>query len=167
MRVAIIVAMDRGGLIGADGTLPWRLPADLQRFKAITMGHPLIMGRKTHESIGRPLPGRLNIVLSRQVDYHAEGCVVVPSMNEALRAGADAEQVFVIGGADIYRAALPGADTIYLTRVDADFDGDTRFPEWDEEAWRVVSRERHSADDRNRYPYEFRVLERRRLNYSS
>ena len=148
-------------MIGADGALPWRLSADLRNFKSITMGKPLIMGRKTHESIGRPLPGRQNIVLTRQGDYNSEGCVIVHDVEDALTACAGAGEVMVMGGAALYEQFLPRAGRIYLTRVQADVNGDTHFPPFDESAWNQVERRDHPADERNDYPCSFLVLERK------
>ena len=161
MIISLIVAMDQSGVIGADGALPWRLSGDLRHFKAITMGKPLIMGRKTHESIGRPLPGRHNIVLTRQEGYTAEGCTVVHGLEDALAACAGAEEVMVMGGAALYAQFLPRAERIYLTRVQAEVSGDTHFPQFDENAWNQVERRDHPADERNEYPYSFLVLERK------
>ena len=160
MIISLIVAMDRRGVIGAGGALPWRLPDDLKRFKAITMGKPLVMGRKTHESIGRPLPGRRNIVLTRQQDYTAPGCVVRHNAEDALAACANAGEVMVMGGASLYELFLPRAGRIYLTRVQAEVDGDTWFPRFDESAWTEVERVEYPQDARNEYPASFRVLER-------
>lgn len=158
--LSLVVAMDRGRLIGRDGSLPWHLPEDLRRFRAITMGKPLIMGRRTHESIGRVLPGRRNIVLSRDADYRAPGCDVYPSLEAALASIAPSVEAMVIGGAAVYREALPRAQRIYLTEVDAELSGDVRFPALADEQWREVSAEHGCRDDRNAYDYCFRVLER-------
>lgn len=160
MKIALVVAMARNRVIGCDGALPWRLPADLQRFRAITMGKPIVMGRRTHESIGRPLPGRRNIVLSRAADYAAPGCEVWPSLSSALNALRELEEVMIVGGAALYVEALPFADTLYLTEVDAAPRGDVYFPEFDRNAWREVANETHAADAHNQYPYCFRVLAR-------
>jgi dihydrofolate reductase len=129
MIISIIAAMDENRVIGRGNRMPWRLPVDLKRFRALTMGHPLIMGRKTHESIGRPLPGRKNIVITRQKGYWAEGCVVVHDIPSALAACGDAGEAFVLGGETIFRDFMPIADRIYLTIVKATVEGDTRFPE--------------------------------------
>ncbi len=161
-RVALVVAVDEAGTIGRDGALPWRLPSDLRHFKQITMGKPVVMGRKTFESIGRPLPGRENIVLSRDPDYRAEGCRAVGSLQEALAAAGEAEELMVIGGAELYAQALPLAERIYLTRVHARFAGDTFMPRLDPEEWLETRREEHPADARNPYAHTFVVLERRR-----
>ena len=128
MIISLIVAMDRQGVIGAGGALPWRLSGDLKHFKAITMGKPIIMGRKTHESIGRPLPGRENIVITRQKDYRAAGCAVFHGIETALEACANHAEVMVMGGASLYEELLPRAARIYLTRVEAEVTGDTWFP---------------------------------------
>lgn len=140
--VALIVAVSRNGVIGRDGDLPWHLPEDLQHFKRLTLGKPIIMGRLTWESIGRPLPGRTNIVISRTPDYEAPGAEVVPSFEAALAHASplvDADgEIMIIGGAQIYRAALPLADRIYRTRVGVDVVGDTVFPELDSADWRVL-----------------------------
>ena len=159
--ISLIVAMDRRGVIGAGGDLPWRLSDDLKQFKAITMGKPIIMGRKTHESIGRPLPGRRNIVLTRQRGYTAQGCVVVHDVEDALAACAGAEEIMVMGGATLYEQFLPRAGRIYLTRVEAEVNGDTWFPPFDESAWNEVERQDRQADARNEYPVSFQVLERK------
>ncbi len=152
--------MARNGVIGKNNTLPWRLPADLRYFRQLTTGHPIIMGRKNYEDIGKPLPGRTNIVVTRQGAYTAPGCIVVNSIEQALMAAAAADEVFVIGGADIYRQTLNAADRLYITEIDADIDGDTFFPEFDRSRWREVRRERHAADELNPYPYSFVLLER-------
>ncbi|MDQ7054475.1 MAG: type 3 dihydrofolate reductase [candidate division KSB1 bacterium] len=160
--LSIIVAIARNRVIGRGNRLPWHLPADLRHFKQTTMGHPIIMGRKTYESIGRPLPGRQNIVITRNRDYYAEGCLVVHSLQEALAAVPDAEEVFIIGGASLYREALPLADRIYLTLVDAEVEGDTVFPELDASEWREVQRETFAPDEKNPYGYAFVELVRKR-----
>lgn len=159
-RVAIIVAMDRKGVIGRDGRLPWHLPADLKYFRRITMGKPIVMGRHTHQSLGRPLPGRLNIVVSRNPAYQAEGCRVVASLCEACRAAGEAEEIMVIGGASLYREALPLAASVYLTEVHADVGGDVRFPPFDRSQWKEVAREDHAADAANAHAYSFVLLHR-------
>lgn len=160
MDIAIIVATDNRRLIGKDNDLPWKLSADLQYFKRVTMGKPLVMGRKTHESIGRPLPGRKNIVITKDASFTAEGCVVVNSIEAALHECADVEEVMVMGGASLYEQFLPLATKLYLTKVHADLDGDTWFPEWDEQQWREIAREDHSADDKNQFDYSFLLYEK-------
>jgi dihydrofolate reductase len=162
MRISLIVAMDSNGVIGAGGKLPWRLPADLRRFRAITMGKPIVMGRRTHESIGRPLPGRENIVVTRNPDYRAPGCTVVSSVEEALAHCARAEEVMVMGGAEIYRQLLGRADRIYLTEVHTVVTGDTHFPDWRRGDWQETSREDHPADEASVYSWSFIVLDRAR-----
>ena len=162
MHRSLVVAMSRNRAIGRDNQLPWRLPADLAFFKRVTMGHPVIMGRRTYESIGKPLPGRLNIVVSGNRDFRAPGCTVVGSMEEALRAAAGAEEVSIIGGSSIFAAALPHADTIYLTEVDADVEGDVFFPPFDRSQWRETELERHAPDERHAYPFRILKLERKR-----
>lgn len=162
MRISLIVAMDENGLIGAGGGMPWHLPDDLRHFKRTTMGKPIFMGRRTFESIGRALPGRDNIVLSRDPDYRAEGCRTVTSFKQAreLVCG-QTNEIVVIGGAQIYALALPKAHRIYLTRIHELFEGDTYFPVLDCDQWEQVSRERVAADARNPYPHSFIVLRRR------
>lgn len=161
MRQSLVVAVSRNGVIGRDNQLPWRLPADLAFFKRVTMGHPIIMGRKTHESIGKPLPGRLNIVVTGQRDYDAPGCTVAHSLDDALSAAGAAEEVSIIGGSSIFQAALPRADTIYLTEVDADVEGDVFFPAFDRSLWSEAEIERHAADERHAYPFRILRLERK------
>ncbi|MFO1350764.1 MAG: type 3 dihydrofolate reductase [Gammaproteobacteria bacterium] len=147
-------------MMGRDNSMPWHLPADLQFFKRITLNKPIVMGRKTHESIGRVLPGRTNIVVTRDPRYQAEGCVVVHSLDDALRMANDVEEVMLIGGGELFSQALPLAERIYLTRVNAEVEGDVHFPELDPEAWREVWREEHPADARNRYAHTRMLLER-------
>ena len=158
--ISLIVAMDRNRLIGRGNALPWHLPADLQHFKATTMAKPVVMGRKTYESIGRPLPGRHNIVISRNAAFAAPGCTVVASLEAALRAAGAVAEIMIIGGAQLYAEALPHAQRIYLTRIDADFDGDAWFPALDATVWRECQCEEHPPDERNPHPYSFLVLER-------
>jgi dihydrofolate reductase len=162
MRVSIIVAMDRNGLIGDERGLPWHLPRDLRRFRDLTMGKPVIMGRTTHEHVGRPLPGRENIVLSRRPGFALPGCTVAPSLEIALRhAGECSEEAFVIGGGEVYRRALPRADRIYLTLVDGVFVGTTYFPGQSLAAgrWVEAHRELWEADDKNAFRHLFLVLD--------
>ena len=159
--VSIIVATDERGAIGRDGGLPWRLPDDLQRFKAFTMGKPIVMGRKTWDSIGKPLPGRHNIVITRQAAFEVPGVTVVASLDEALRAAGDVPEVCIIGGAEIYRLALPRADLIHLTRVHAAVDADTYFPELGAGEWDEVQVEQHAADEKHVYAYSCLELQRR------
>ena len=159
--ISLIVAASENNVIGAQGDLPWRLSADLRRFKEITMGKPIVMGRKTYESIGRPLPGRRNIVLTRQSGYEAEGCDVVDSPEAAIEAAGDADEIMIIGGSHIYRAFLPRADRIYMTRVHADVDGDTWFPELPESDWIQKVMGEHAADDDNAHACTFMNFVRR------
>jgi dihydrofolate reductase len=142
-RISIIVAVGRNGVIGRDGALPWRLPEDLKRFKALTMGHVMIMGRKTYESIGRLLPGRRSVIVSRQAGYAVEGATVAPSLAEAIAAAGEIPEVFVIGGGEIYRAALPSAHRLLVTEVDASPEGDAFFPAVDIAVWRETARVAH------------------------
>ncbi len=160
MLIAIIAAMDLNRLIGDGGRLPWRLPADMRRFRALTMGKPIIMGRRTHESIGRALPGRRNIVLSRNPDYRAPGCEVVANLEQALGTCEDADEPMIIGGARLYAAALPRANRMYLTVLHGSFGGDTWFPEYDHRQWRELSREDHEADADTPCAFSFVDLER-------
>ena len=162
MTISLVVAAANNHVIGSDGDLPWHLPDDLRSFKRITTGKPIVMGRKTHESIGRPLPGRQNIVLTRDAAYATAGCDVATSAEEALALAGDADEVMVIGGGEIYRAFLPVADRIYLTRVDAEIAGDTEFPPLDETEWELVSSEAHPADSRHAYAFEMMRYERKR-----
>ena len=160
MIISIIVAMDKKGVIGLEGDLPWHLSADLKHFKAITMGKPLIMGRKTHESIGRPLPSRQNIVLTHSQDFKAEGCVVVHSLEDAFQAAGDVDEVMIMGGSGIYDQSLMLADRLYLTEVHADVKGDVSFPEFDKSQWIEIEREAHMADEKNEFDFSFIVLEK-------
>ncbi len=161
MIISIIAAMDIKGVIGLEGALPWYLSADLKRFKAVTMGKPLIMGRKTHESIGRPLPGRKNIVLTQSQEFKAEGCTVVHSLEEALLVAGEVDEVMVMGGSGIYDQSLNRANRLYITEVHADVSGDVYFPEFDIGEWVEIEREDHSADDKNDFDYSFVVMERK------
>lgn len=161
MILSLVVAMDSHRVIGYRGTLPWHLPADLRHFRTVTWGKPLLMGRVTHESIGRPLPGRHNIVLSRDPNYHAAGCTVVTSLAAGLQAAGEAAEVMVIGGAEIYHLTLPLAGRIHLTEVRTTAPGDTYFPEIDRSVWHECWREDRPADARNPYACRFVVLERR------
>jgi dihydrofolate reductase len=146
-RISLIAAVARNGVIGAGNALPWRLPEDLRRFKALTLGHPVIMGRKTYESIGRPLPGRRNIVVTRNAGFSADGCETAASIEAAIDACAGTtDEIFIIGGAQIYAAALPRAERLHLTEVRADFAGDAHFPAFDRGHWRETWRERHRTE---------------------
>lgn len=156
-----IVALDEHMLIGRDGDLPWRLPADLKRFKARTMGKPILMGRTTYESIGRPLPGRQNIVLTRQPDLVIEGCDVVKSLDQALDAAGSAEEIMVIGGEQIYALCMPRLDRLAVTLVHGVFDGDTWFPALELGEWEIIDRNRFEADERNPHAQTDLLLSRR------
>ncbi|GGE16546.1 dihydrofolate reductase [Polymorphobacter glacialis] len=150
MELVLVVARARNGVIGKDGAMPWHLPEDLRRFKRMTVGKPVIMGRKTFESIGKPLPGRQNIVLTRDAGWRADGVTVAANLAEAVAAAgldprARADGIMVIGGAQVYAEALPGATRIELTEVDADFEGDVVLPAFSESRWREVAREAHAA----------------------
>ncbi|MBG8551950.1 dihydrofolate reductase [Hymenobacter guriensis] len=159
---ALVVAVADNGVIGGENKLLWHLPLDLKHFKQLTQGHPVIMGRRTFESIGRPLPNRTNIVVTRQTDWQAEGCRVANSVLEALEMAAPLdEQVFVIGGGEIYRQALPAADVVYLTEVHHDFEGDVTFPDLTPGDWREENRERHEPDAKHAYAFSFVTLRRR------
>ena len=160
-RVSIIVAMAKNRVIGNANRIPWRLPNELSLFKKLTMGHHIVMGRKTFESIGRLLPGRTTVIVTRQPDYRFEGATVVHSLDDALTAAGNDEEVFVIGGAELYRAALPLANRIYLTTVNAAPDGDTHMPEFDAADWREVSSDSFGADERHAHDYRFAVLDRK------
>jgi dihydrofolate reductase len=159
--ISLIVAMAQNGVIGRDNALPWRLPEDLKRFKEFTLGKPILMGRKTFEAIGRPLPGRANLVLTRDRDWHAAGVIPVHSVEEALLQTRTCDELVAIGGAEIYRLLLPLARRIYLTHVHADVPGDTYFPAFDPAQWDDVEFRSLPADDRHAYPLTFVTLERR------
>jgi dihydrofolate reductase len=156
-----MVAMAHNRVIGRANRLPWHLPRDLRRFKALTLGKPVLMGRRTYESIGRALPGRTNLVLTRDGGWSAPGVTVVHSLAEALERSAGAQELVVIGGAEVFRLALPLAQRIYLTEVQADVPGDTYFPDFDRTPWTEVERSAHPADSNHAYPLTFVTLERR------
>lgn len=165
--ISLIVAMTPERVIGKDGGLPWHLPADLRHFRNVTMGHPVIMGRKTYESIGKPLERRLNIVLTRDPQFRALGCTVVRSPDEAIRRAVrthdmsiDPKEIVVIGGASVYEAFLPRVRRMYITFVETHLEGEARFPEVDFGSWREVRRDEHRADDHNPYDHRFVVYER-------
>ncbi len=157
MKISLIVAVSRNGVIGKDNKLPWHLPEDLKRFKALTMGHPIIMGRKTFESIGKPLPGRTNIVITHQKNFAYYGATTTPSLDEALRMTEKEGEVFVIGGAQVFKHALPAADKLYLTLIDRDVEGDTFF-RWAPSEWQEISRENFLTAT---LPYSFITYERK------
>lgn len=153
--------MDRNRLIGINNQLPWHLPADFAHFKSVTMNKPVVMGRKTYESIGRPLPGRTNIVLSRNPDAHYDGVVTVANFDDACKVVPEAEEVMVIGGSAIYEMLMPRVQRMYITYVDGEFEGDAWFPEFSDEEWVEVDSKIHAADDKNKYDCRFVTLERR------
>lgn len=166
IKISMAFAMAQNRVIGRDNALPWHLPQDLQYFKKITMGKPIIMGRKTFDSIGRPLPGRPNIVMTRNTDWQHDGVQVVHSIAEALALGTElahekgVEELMVIGGSQIYTELLDQADRLYMTQVHAEVEGDDYFPEFSLEDWQLISQQNHCADDSNPYDYSFLVLDR-------
>ena len=153
--ISLIAAMANNRVIGKDNQMPWHLPADLGHFKTITLGKPIIMGRKTYESIGRPLPGRKNIVISRNPDYSIEGCETALCLDEAIALVKDVEEVMIIGGGHLYAQTLPQADRLYLTFIDLDVDGDTQFPQFEHLKLTEVKREKHHKDEKNPHDYQF------------
>lgn len=161
--ISFIVAMDNNRVIGKNEKLPWHLPADLNFFKKVTMGHPIVMGRKTFESIGRPLPGRENIVITRNENYKTEGCTIINSVSniKEIEKQID-EEVFIIGGAEIFKETFPIVDRLYITLIDDVFDGDTFFPKFDENLWKLISKEKGIKDDKNIYNYYFLIFERKK-----
>lgn len=161
MPVFIIAAMDRNRVIGKSGALPWRLPADLKRFKEITVNNTVVMGRKTYESIGRRLPDRRNIVISGRGGLIAPGCLVAPSFEAVMENIFPTENVFMIGGSRVFEAALPLAEKLFLTEIDAEIDGNTFFPEFDKNEWQETNREHHEPDEKNPYNYDFVLYERK------
>lgn len=155
MKISIVVAFDKNQLIGRNNQLPWHLPADLKYFKNVTMGHHLIMGRKTYDSIGKPLPGRTSVVITRQHDWKAEGCLVAHSLEDAIRLCGNQEEIFIVGGAEIFKNSLPVATDLYITKINHQFEGDTFFPEINENEWREISREDHQPDEKNKWGFSF------------
>lgn len=154
--------MDENRVIGKDNQLPWHLPEDLKFFKRVTMGHPIAMGRKTHESIGRVLPGRENIVITRQSGYESAGCTVLYSVEDFVTyCRSQNDEIFVIGGAEIFKATFPYADRLYITHISEEFPGDTFFPEFDLNEWTLVSSEKGIKDEKNPYEYEFRIYDKK------
>ena len=161
MRVSLIVAMTRAGVIGRGGGLPWRLSADLQRFKSLTMGHHIVMGRKTYESLGRPLPGRTAVVITRQSSFEPRfGGHVASGLEDALRICQDDNEPFIIGGGQVFYEALQRTDRLYVTWVEADVPGDTYFPSWNPAEWRLAVSEPHGADAKNEYHTTFCIYDR-------
>ncbi|WCK53394.1 dihydrofolate reductase [Aneurinibacillus sp. Ricciae_BoGa-3] len=159
--IAIIVAIDLNNTIGKNNSLPWHLPADLAYFKTVTMGHPIVMGRKTHEAIGRPLPGRQNIILTRDPGYEAEGCTIAHSVDEILDTYIN-QDLFVIGGAEVIKTFLPYTDKLYVTRIEERFEGDVFLPQIKSTEWRIVSSRQGITDVNNPYTYYFLIYERKR-----
>jgi dihydrofolate reductase len=159
--VIIIAAIARNNALGKDNQLIWHLPADLQRFKRVTSGHHVIMGRKTYESLGKPLPNRTNIIISRNKDFKADGCIVKNSLEEAIETAREDTTPFILGGAEIYRQAIETADLLDLTFVHHDFEADVFFPEIDPEIWEEISRQDFKADEKNKYDYSFVTYQRR------
>lgn len=162
MRISMIVAMGRNRVIGKDNDIPWKLPAEQQYFKEVTMGHAVVSGRKNFESMGRPLKGRRNIILTRNKEYKYDNCEVIFSKDELFRKfyGSD-EEVFIIGGEEIYKMFLPYSKKLYITTIDEDFEGHTYFPEISEDEWTVIFEKEGLTDEKNPYHYIFRVYERR------
>jgi dihydrofolate reductase len=161
MNISIIVAVAKNNIIGKDNKLIWHLPADLKHFKSITSGHYVIMGRKVYESIGKPLPNRTNIVITRQKNYRAEGCIIVDSIDASLILITENSEAFIIGGGEIYQQTIDLVQKIYLTRIDEYFEGDTFFPEIDLAKWNIISEEKYLADEKNKYQYSFLIYERK------
>jgi dihydrofolate reductase len=162
MSISFIFAMDRKRAIGKDNQLPWHLPADLKFFKKMTTGHPILMGRKTYQSIGKPLPGRRNVIITQDPNFTAEGCEIVHSAREAA-AQFQQEELFVIGGSEIFRLFLPQADRMYVTRIEHEFAANTYFPEINMQEWLLVSNEQGIQDEKNPYEYYFQLYERKRI----
>ncbi len=162
MILSLIVAVAKNNVIGSDNKLLWHMPADLKHFKSITMGCPVIMGRKTYESIGKPLPGRTNIVVTRTDGFTARGCTIANSLQEAVDLCERDKEVFIIGGGEVYRQAIHAADKIYLTRIDNEFEGDAVFPELSTSDWKLTKYVKHHADDKNPFDYTFTEYERHR-----
>ncbi|RFU69705.1 dihydrofolate reductase [Peribacillus saganii] len=160
--ISLLLAMDKNRLIGRDNQLPWHLPADLKYFKEVTMGHPIVMGRKTFESIGRVLPGRENVIVTRDQSFQADGCIVLNSI-KAIKEYADNQdrEVFVIGGAEIFKEIIPFTDRLYITEIHEEFEGDTFFPAVDENEWTLISSKEGMVDEKNIYEHDFLVYEKK------
>lgn len=159
--ICYIVAMDRNRVIGKDNNMPWHLPADLAHFKKVTTGHTVVMGRKTYESIGRPLPNRKNVILTTNTSYEAPGCTIVHTKEEIDRLCKKEQKCFIIGGSELYHLFLSEADRLYVTVIDEAFVGDTYFPEIDHAKWKMISSETGMVDEKNKYPHEYRIYERK------
>lgn len=164
-KISLIVAMDQKGVIGKGNELPWHLSTDLKNFKHVTMDKPIIMGRKTHESIGKPLPGRRNIIVTRNTDFQSEGCEVCHSLDEAIKLCEADEELVIIGGSELYHDALDVVFRIYLTEVHADVEGDVYFPAFDKGEWDLLLKDDVDADENNDYPFTMSILEKRHPLY--
>lgn len=162
-QLSLIVAIARNGVIGLDNRIPWRLPDEQQLFKRLTLGHHIVMGRRTYESIGRLLPGRTTVIVTRQPDYAVPGAIVAHSLRDAINAAARDSEIFVIGGAELFREALPLADRLHLTTVDAEPPGDTVMPPIDLAGWKETAREHHPVDARHAHAYTYQLFERARV----
>lgn len=162
MIISLLVAADENNVIGKDNTLPWHLPNDLKYFKNVTWGMPIVMGRKTYDSIGKPLPGRHNIVLTHNQSWQAAGVDVVHSVEEAVNTATKnaIKEIFIIGGAEVFKTLLPKANKLYLTRIHHQFEGDVYLPQWQNEDWQLVSEKFCDADEKNKYPHTFQVWEK-------
>ncbi len=160
-KISILVAMAKNRTIGVNNTLPWRCPEDLKHFKTLTMGHHMIMGRKTFDSIGKPLPGRTTVVVSRNNELKVEGCIVVHSLQEAIAACTEDPEIFVVGGAELYQQAISLVDTLYITEIQQDVEGDAHFPEFDTNAWQETSREARSQETPQPLEYHFVTYRRK------
>jgi len=163
MNISIIVAITKNNIIGRDNGMPWHLPADLKYFRERTTGHHIVMGRKTFESIGggRPLPNRVSIIITKQKDYKAEGCLIAHSLEEAIEIAKDENELFIIGGKQIYEQSLALANKMYITRIHTSIDGDTSFPQYDENQWEMTSYTEREADEKNVYPLSFLVFDKK------
>ena len=161
MIISMIVAVSENGVIGKDGDIPWRLSADLQRFKHLTMDHHLVMGRKTYESIGFPLPNRRNVIVSRNADFEAQGCEVVASIDAALELAKEDDEVMVMGGASFYEQMLPDVDRLYITQIEGSYAGDAYFPNFNRNEFVESFRESHQPDEKNQHTYHFTILDRK------
>ncbi len=162
MSLSLIVAMARNRTIGINNTLPWRCPEDLKHFKALTMGHHMIMGRKTFDSIGKPLPGRTTVIVTRNAELKVEGCVVAHSLQQAISACANDSEIFIVGGAELYTQALPLVDKLYITEIQQDVEGDAHFPEFDQSRWQLVSKDVRSQETPQ--PLEFHFASYQRIH---
>ncbi|OHA46286.1 MAG: hypothetical protein A3A80_04205 [Candidatus Terrybacteria bacterium RIFCSPLOWO2_01_FULL_44_24] len=164
MIISVIVAFSRNRVIGNNNTLPWHLPEDLKRFRELTYGHTVIMGRKTHESIGKVLPGRTNIIITSKEDYKAEGCIIAGSLDEAIKIADGDSEVFIIGGANVYKQAMAIADRLYVTFIKEEFEGDAFFPEINEDIWQIRSKTDYCKNPMDPYNFSFITYVRREKN---